>query len=259
MANLKPERVKRFVEDISEEVATSAYEDGGSGGGSSAPSYWDNCSVVAEWENNELNKIYAKDKEIIDEELSQPGMQINWSQSFTHYNQETGELDEEAVLKDFVTIFSKEVISKFIPLNTPIKDIKEYVDADFSIDLIPYDLTNKDKTNLRMFLDVSIFGGGEIRGSFLLFDEYYFSMTVQFSEDTTLQDFLDELLLHRTANPFNFSSDLYWLCSTLVAKGKKFEPKRYWPGHSKQETYFLLSATPFLKAYTYRWGIGSPK
>ena len=259
MANLKPERVKRFVEDISEDVATSAYEGGDSGGESNAPSYWDNCSVVAEWENNELNKIYARDKEIIDAGLSQPGMDIDWYKTFISYNPETGEYDEEAVLKDFFTIFSKEVISKFIPLNTPIKDIKEYVDESLHIYLTPYDLTNKAITNLQMFLDVQIFESGEIRGSFLLFDTYYFSATISFSEDATLQDFLDELLLHRTANPFNFNSDLYWLCSTLVAQGKKFEPKRYWPGHSKQETYFLLSATPFLKAYTYRWNIYHPK
>ena len=32
MANLKPENVKRFVEDISKEVAKNAYEGGGSGG-----------------------------------------------------------------------------------------------------------------------------------------------------------------------------------------------------------------------------------
>lgn len=260
MANLKGENVKRFVENISKDVATSAYEGGGSGGGSNAPSYWDNCNTVDEWENNELNKIYARDKEAIDEGLSQPGMAIDWYKTFASYNPETGEYDEEAVLKDFVTIFSKEALSKFIPLNTPIKDIEEYVGSNFDIYLTPYNLENKVKTNLGINLYASFFGNGEINGSFHVFGVCYFTMTISFSEDTTLQDFLDELLLHRSTNPFNIGDGLDWLRSTLTANGKKFEPKRYWPGsHPKQETTFLLSAAPFLKAYTCRWNIYNPK
>lgn len=61
MANFKPENVKRFIEDVSKEVAKNAYEGGGSGGGDiviygpEEASYRVNWQSVVDFMQNTLN------------------------------------------------------------------------------------------------------------------------------------------------------------------------------------------------------------
>lgn len=89
MANFKAKNVKRFVEDISKDVAEKAYEGGGSGGGSSLIEVPANSTLILDG-NKLLQLLIAKGVDV-DAELTpysstgKSGILLGWSKSVSDW------------------------------------------------------------------------------------------------------------------------------------------------------------------------------